>query len=156
MARSFRIPAVLLAGLAALAGCSDVVNVNPATNAADPACAKVMIQLPQDLGGNALRDTTSQATAAWGDPTVAVLRCGLKPPGPTTTPCVSVNDVDWLSEDEGDHWRFTSYGRTPAVEVLISTTDTSGQSVLNSVTPAVANLPKTGACVGTQDADPAP
>ncbi|MDQ4502237.1 DUF3515 family protein [Sinomonas sp. ASV322] len=79
-----------------LAACSAPVSVDPAPDAANPACAPEMIALPDSLGTAALRKTTSQATAAWGDPAAVVLRCGVPTPGPTTDRCVTVNGVDWV------------------------------------------------------------
>ncbi|MEA5456581.1 DUF3515 family protein [Sinomonas sp. JGH33] len=84
---------------ASLAACSAPVAVDPAPDAANPACAPEMIALPDSLGTAALRKTTSQATAAWGDPAAVVLRCGVPTPGPTTDRCVTVNGVDWVIRD---------------------------------------------------------
>nr|WP_218852665.1 DUF3515 domain-containing protein [Spelaeicoccus albus] len=134
-----------------LSGCTGKVKVDPAAGAADPKCAAVMLSLPDELGGNAKRATTSQATAAWGDPSAVILRCGVTSPGPTTTPCVSVDKIDWLSKDEGDHWRFVTYGRTPAVEVLIDQRKVSGQNAIATLSAAVSSLPQKRHCVGAKD-----
>ena len=42
---------------------------------------------------------TARRTAAWGDPSQVILRCGVNVPGPTTDRCVSVNDVDWVIKE---------------------------------------------------------
>ncbi|WP_431836615.1 DUF3515 family protein [Cellulomonas sp. Y8] len=95
--------AVALAGVPLLAGCASTVGVAVAPDAADPACARVVLALPEQLGDglDELR-TTSQATWAWGDPTDPVtLRCGVAVPGPTTEQCVTMEtasgtSIDWL------------------------------------------------------------
>jgi hypothetical protein len=106
-----------------LAGCSQPLVVDPAPYAADPDCARVMLAMPAAVGGLDVRGTTSQATAAFGAEFPIVVRCGVEPPGPTTDQCVSVEtpegQQDWLVVDEGSQWRATSFGRSPAVEVLI-------------------------------------
>lgn len=143
--------AALAAVIVTMSGCAGTVDVDPGTNAADPACATVMQSLPDELGGSQKRQTSSQGTAAWGDPSSVILRCGVTPPGPTTTPCVSVDKTDWLSKDEGDHWRFTTFGRTPAVEVLIDQKHASGQAAITELSHAVSSLPQKHHCVGAKD-----
>ena len=88
-------------GAVALAGCAPAVDVAPRQDAANPACAPMMVALPDAIGDAALRKTNSQATAAWGDPSQVILRCGVNVPGPTTDRCVSVNGIDWVIK-EGD------------------------------------------------------
>ncbi len=87
--------------VAAAAGCSSAVPVDPATYATDPSCAALILATPDSLGtGLGRRLTTAQATTAWGDPAI-VLRCGVAPPGPTTEHCETVSSangpsIDWL------------------------------------------------------------
>ncbi len=141
-----------LAGLS-LAGCASTVIVEAAPDAQNPKCAEIMLRLPDEVSGEKERQTSSQGTEAWGDPSIAVLRCGVTPPGPTTDPCVSVGNVDWISRpsEEGDTWRFTSYGRTPAVEVLVNRKSESGANVLAAVSPALEPMPAEAKCVGAED-----
>src|SRR3954465_13340862 len=89
-ARFALIVAASTTGLA-LASCSPVVDVTPAKDAANAACAPMMLALPDAIGDAKLRKTNAQATAAWGDPSLVILRCGVNVPGPTTDRCVSVN-----------------------------------------------------------------
>lgn len=120
-------PLGAVAGILLLAtGCATSVEVSAAPYAADPVCAEVSLSLPQVLGGLERQRTTSQATAAWGGREAAVaLRCGVEPPGPTTTECIAVTGsdgtaLDWLAEQTADGgWLFTTYGRSPAVEVHV-------------------------------------
>ena len=66
--------------LVVLPGCTSVVDVDPAADAANADCADVMIALPPLVAENEQRDTNSQATSAWGDPSRVVLRCGVVVP----------------------------------------------------------------------------
>lgn len=122
---------VLVAGLALVGalvgGCSgaDAVVVAPAPSASAPVCAQVLLLSPYELLGQERRTTTSQASRAWGDPPI-VLRCGVEPPGPSPERCVRVTSddgesVDWLAVEGDGAWLFVTYGRTPAVEVVVPT-----------------------------------
>ncbi|WP_209323324.1 DUF3515 domain-containing protein [Brevibacterium renqingii] len=145
--------AAVLAGVS-LAGCERTVIVEPAKDAANPKCADIMLTLPDQISGEQARTTSSQGTKAWGDPNIAVLRCGVTPPGPTTDRCVSVSGVDWISQpadDDDTTWKFTSYGRTPAVEVLVNRKAESGNDVLAAVSPALAKIKPETECVGSED-----
>lgn len=113
------------AGLAGLTACASAHTVPVAPHATDPVCASIVLALPEQLGGLERVTTTSQATAAWGTQASAVeLRCGVDVPGPTTDACQAIVDssgtsVDWLVVPDGDAWVFTTYGRSPAVEVRV-------------------------------------
>jgi hypothetical protein len=145
-------------GLAAVAvsGCAEgrIASVPAAPHAADPGCAPAMIAMPDTVGDLALRPTDSQATAAWGDPAAVVLRCGVEPPGPTTDQCVSAEGVDWVVREEEGNWRITTYGRSPAVEVLFAQDRASSDSVMVSLAGAVSRIPAGRHCVNLQDATP--
>ncbi|MHA7145552.1 DUF3515 domain-containing protein [Arthrobacter sp. TmT3-37] len=148
------VPAAAL--LMGVAGCASVVDVDPAQDAANARCAEVMIALPPTVAENEQRDTNSQATSAWGNPSKVVLRCGVDVPGPTTDPCVTVNDVDWVVREGDPAWTATTYGRDPAVEVLFDPDDVASSTVLVELGDAVARVEQTRACVGLADATPAP
>lgn len=139
----------------ALSACRGApVPMEPAPFANDPACAEVTVRLPEQADGRPLRHTNAQATAAWGNPAVVLLRCGVEPPGPTSDRCVSLNDIDWVRDDSrAPDFRFVSYGRTPAVEVIINGSDPaiSGTNVLLDLEGAISQLPVTGGCVGADD-----
>ncbi|PZR52279.1 DUF3515 domain-containing protein [Xylanimonas oleitrophica] len=149
------VPALLvLAVLPALAACTPTIAVDAAPDAADPACAPVMLALPDVVAGDLEKaKTTSQATAAWGEGGAAVtLRCGVTPPGPSPD-CQRVESsggtVDWIveSNDEGT-WRFTTYGREPAVEVVIPATvrETHSSSFVADLAQAVGRVEATKSC----------
>lgn len=146
-----RSTAVLGAGLLGaallLTGCSQpVADIEPAPEATDPVCAEAMVALPDTVAGQDRRETDSQATAAWGEPSAVILRCGVPTPGPTTEHCVTANGVDWVTRDDGEYWTLTTYGRTPAVEVLFDDTRAASSSVMVDLAPAVSRIPATGGC----------
>lgn len=137
----------------AVSGCAGrTATVAAAPDAANPNCASAMIAMPDELGGHSLRPTDSQATAVWGDPSVAVLRCGIEPPGPTTDQCVSAGGVDWVVRDEDTAWRIETYGRTPAVEVLFGKDQVSSDVVMMGLGSAVSQIEASGGCVNLEDA----
>ncbi len=148
------VPLVVLA--LALAGCSGTVSVDAAEDAANPRCADVMIALPPVVAEHEQRDTDSQATSAWGEPSQVVLRCGVTPPGPTTDPCVTVDDIDWVVREGDPAWTATTYGRDPAVEVLFDPEEVASSTVLVELGSAVAQVEQTRACVGLSEATPPP
>lgn len=144
-------PGALL--VAALSACSPIVDVDAAADAVNPSCASVMIALPDQVAGNELRETNSQATAAWGDPSQIVLRCGVQIPGPTTDACASVNDVDWIIQEstETDIWTATTYGRNPAVEILFDPNQVASSTVLVDLGGAVSQIEQTEQCLSLND-----
>ncbi|WP_369047414.1 DUF3515 family protein [Sinomonas sp. P10A9] len=123
----------------ALSACSAPVTVQPAPGAANPACAPLMLALPDSLGDASLRKTTSQATAAWGDPAAVVLRCGVASPGPTTDRCVSVNGVDWVIKE-------TNAGAPDAGPS--SSSPSTASSVPSASAPSAASSPPAAATDG--------
>ena len=151
-----------------LAGCAPTVSVEEAPYGHEPACARVVLALPDELGGLPRLATSSQASTAWGTATApVVLRCGVEPPGPTTDRCVTVEtpggpSIDWLAvpaeDDDGGSgpaagvtdWTFTTYGREPAIEVVVPAEVVSGRSTsfLDQLGPAVDLLAPERTCVG--------
>jgi hypothetical protein len=109
--------AVLLAGM--LSGCSSIDVADP-VGAGSALCRSAAARWPTTVGGQRLRPTSSSSAAvrAWGDPPI-IARCGLPPIGPTTDPCLDVSGIDWVAHQLTDGVRFTTYGRSPAIEVLV-------------------------------------
>lgn len=64
--------------------------------------------------------TKSSTVHAWGDPAI-IARCGLTSPGPTTEHCVSVDGVDWVGSKLSNGVQYVTFGRSPAIEVLVPT-----------------------------------
>jgi hypothetical protein len=130
-----------------LTGCTPVVNLEAAPASNDPLCAEVSVRLPEELGSLRQRETNSQATSAWGEPAAVLLRCGLEGVEVSTLPCVTAGEVDWLVDDsEAPNYRFISYARVPAVEVIVDSTEASGITTLESLSQAVAKIPATKTC----------
>ena len=147
-------PSLAVAAIAAglvLTSCSPVVDVTPAKDAANAACAPMMLALPDAIGDAKLRKTNAQATAAWGDPSQVILRCGVNVPGPTTDRCVSVNNVDWVIKEGDPVWTLTTFGREPATEILMDPDKTSSATVLADLSAAALKIPATRKCVGQED-----
>ncbi|TLP98887.1 DUF3515 family protein [Nesterenkonia salmonea] len=119
------------AALLGLTGCASTSSVEPAPEAHHPDCAEVMLTLPEQVGEYEQRRTTSQATAAWGDPAAVVLRCGVEPIGPTEHPCVSPAGVDWVWIEHEDHSQLISFGREPSVELLLDQDYISESSMMD-------------------------
>ena len=92
-----------------------------------------------DITDNDLADSA----AAWGEPAI-VARCGLAPPAPTADLCIHVDGVDWISHRLSDGYAFTTYGRTPALEVLVPDRYAPGPLLLPAFDGAAAALPGTG------------
>lgn len=113
--------------------------------ASEPACAAASASWPASVSGQqvvAVR-SSSPSVRAWGDPAL-IARCGVEPPAPTTLECVEVNGVDWVAEPLSDGTRFTTYGRDPAIEVLIPRRYAPEALLLPAFTPAAGVLPQTG------------
>ncbi len=139
------VPIVGATLLVSLTGCSGAVAMTSASASNDPACAAVTVRLPDTVDGQERRWTDAQATGAWGTPTTVLLTCGLDSPGPSTLVCQTVDGVDWLIDDsDAPKYRFTTYGRTPAVEVYLDYDTVSAYNVLGALATAVQQLPTDG------------
>ena len=149
--RPLRFLATVAAAGLALSACAPAVDVAPAKDAANPACAPMMVALPDSIGDAKLRKTNSQGTAAWGDPSLLVLRCGVNVPGPTTDRCVTVNGVDWVIKEGDPVWTLTTFGREPATEILMDPNKISSATVLAELANAAGKVKSTRNCVGQQD-----
>ena len=138
--------AVLAGTLAALlSGCSRAVPVTVPAQAADPACTAAAAAWPADVSGRTpvATDPSAPVVRAWGDPAI-VARCGVAAPAPTTDDCLTVDDVDWVASPLSDGTRFVTYGRAPAIEVLVPKGPVPEGSLLPAFTAAARALPTTG------------
>ncbi|AVG23562.1 Secreted protein of unknown function (DUF3515) [Pontimonas salivibrio] len=136
-----------------LSACAPTVRLQPAPEANAVECANMMVRLPDSIGELERRSVDAQSTAAYGDPTAVIVRCGLPRPGPSTLPCATVDGVDWLIDD-GDQPRFVflSYGLAPATEVIVDSDRVSGTEALQALSGAVASQSApVGACLGAED-----
>lgn len=151
MPRSRRLAVVAgaLILLGALAGCSTTIHVDPADDANNAACADVSVLLPDAIGDLDRVWTDAQATGAWGDPTV-VLRCGVDVPAPSDLVCQTIGGVDWLVlAQEDERQRLVTYGRDPAVEVIIKRgSDIDFRSIVEKLSTSIQSglQPSTAKC----------
>lgn len=129
-----------------LAGCSKAVGVSLPEQAGSAACVAVSKLWPADVSGHQPVDVSpvSPAVRAYGDPAI-IARCGVAEPAPSTD-CLSVNDVDWAVTILTDGAKFVTYGRFPALEVLVPSSAAPGSegSLLPVFTAAAKALPTTG------------
>jgi hypothetical protein len=133
------IAAIVLA--LALSGCSPTVSLEPAADANNPGCADVIVRLPDAVDGQERRTTNAQSTAAWGNPATIILRCGIEPVEVSTLPCVTSSGVDWLVDESAKpSYRFISYARTPALEVIVDSEKAVGVNTLDSLAFAVGSI----------------
>jgi hypothetical protein len=143
--------------LVSLGGCARTVSLPAAPHAAAVDCAEVTVRLPHTVAGLSKRVTDAQATAAWGNPADVILRCGVTSPGPTTLHCVNALGVDWVVDDTVDTAiRYTTFGRTPAVQVVLDHTKVSDADVLGDLKAAVTVIPQRRACTGPGDSGTEP
>lgn len=128
---------------ALLAGCTSAVEVRPFEGSDSPACQRVADAWPATVRDLERREVAvqSRGVAAWGDPAI-IARCGADPPGPTTDQCLDVAGVDWIARELEDGWRFTSYGRDPAVEVLVPDAHDPDALLLTAFNPAAEAVPQ--------------
>jgi hypothetical protein len=138
----------------ALSGCSPIVALDPAAHANDPACADVIVRLPDTLENLPKRETDAQSTGAWGDPAQILLRCGVAVPTVSDLPCVQIdNDVYWLRDDaKAPNYVFTTYGRTPAIAVVVDQTKVTPGLVLSDLDAVISfTKPNGRVCSSVED-----
>ncbi|MBT1584797.1 MULTISPECIES: DUF3515 family protein [Curtobacterium] len=142
--RTLAIVGAVITIAAGLTGCTNAVSMSAAPSANAAACAAVQVRLPATVDSKFdLRNTNAQATAAWGDPEVAIYHCGVAVPTVSDLPCFSQGGVDWIRDDRGDQVVFTTFGRSPAVQVVVDSTKTTS-TVVQELSDAVSSLPKDG------------
>ena len=147
--RSTLAAGLILATTLALSACAPVINIEAGLYANDPGCAEVVVRLPDQLGELAQRETNAQATGAWGNPSAVILRCGIEPVEVSSLPCVTVGEVDWLVDDsQAPTFRFVTFGRTPATEVIVDSENASGITALEELADAVGRQAQDKVCQG--------
>ena len=123
---------------ASLSACSQIVSLDAAPDSNNPRCAAVSVRLPDAIDGMSQRDTDAQATSAWGTPTRVIFRCGLPEVKASTLTCVTAGGVDWLVDDtQAPNYRFITFGRNPASEVIVDSDHASGVKALEGVAQAI-------------------
>lgn len=127
-----------------LAGCGSVDVALPA-RADSSACDAAADHWPEELAGldPTETDPSDPAIRAWGDPAV-IARCGMPALGPTKEQCVVVDEVDWVAQELSDGTKMTSFGRDPAIEIIVPQEHGPGPLLLPAFTEAVQELPRNG------------
>ena len=149
MSRLAALSAAAIALTLSLSACSPTVSLEPAADANNPGCADVIVRLPDAVDGQERRTTNAQSTAAWGNPATVILRCGIEPVEISTLPCVTASGVDWLVDESAKpSFRFITFGRDPAVEVIVDSENAVGVNALESLAPAVQSIEATKRCLG--------
>jgi hypothetical protein len=97
---------------------------------------------PVTVAGHELTATSpvSSRAAAWGDPAV-IATCGWPALGPTDKECLDVDGVYWVVDALSDGVRFTTFGRDPAIEVLVPDAYKPEPLLLPAFGPAARALP---------------
>ena len=146
-----RLIVVPLAALIAVTGCAATVPMKPADDATNPLCAEIIVRLPETINDLEQRETDAQATSAWGTPAQILLTCGVAVPAPSELRCVTISTVDWLVDDSNpDRGTFTTYGRDPAVQVVVDD-EISDSGALYALTDAVSVNPAARKCTTPED-----
>jgi hypothetical protein len=148
MRATLRLTAVAALALT-LSGCAQSVALRPAEDAVNPECAEVITRLPETVAEFEQRPTNAQATGAWGSPADVLLYCGVAVPDPTSAlTCVTVDGIDWLRDPADDpNFTFTTYGRDPAISVVVNSEAVSGGTALTDLSTAISIIPAERACV---------
>lgn len=117
-----------------LTGCAPTVHLAPAEEANSVACAEMMVRLSDEVDGLSRRSTDAQSTAAWGEPTAVIFRCGLPEVTVSELRCITEEGVDWLVDDSAaPSYRFITFGRNPASEVIVDSKKAVGVNVLDEI-----------------------
>ena len=153
--RAVAAAAAAVALVASLTGCSSTVPLKPAEDANNPGCAAVTVRLPDTVAGQQRRDTNAQATGAWGDPATVLLYCGVEVPSASTQRCIQVDGIYWLvNGDDAPRYVLRSYGREPAIDVVVDTAVTGATPALMDLSRAVGfTVPNGHECTDLDDAD---
>lgn len=144
--------ALSVALTAVLTGCAREHSMTAAEGSNDPACADVVVRLPDEVANLERRTTNAQATGAWGNPVGVELICGIEPSGPTTDDCVSVNGIDWIIDrSAAPLYRFEAYGRTPGLQVIVNSEHASGTEAVVDLGAVARLLPQERQCTSLVD-----
>ena len=134
-----------LLSVGVLSACSAAVEATAPARADTAACTAAAARWPATVSGQDRVETSadSDAVAAWGDPAV-IARCGLAALGPTTDECLTIDGVDWVVRKLSDGAAFTTFGRDPAIEVLVPEAYAPEPLLLPAFGEAARALPANG------------
>ncbi len=111
------------------------------------ACESPMTLMPQTVGRQPAGEVTvaegtdQRDVRQWGDPAI-IATCGWPALGPTSDQCLDVDGVDWVAHELTDGVRFTTFGRDPAIEVLVPDAYAPAPLLLPAFNPAARALPQ--------------
>lgn len=143
---------VALAAVAVLAACSGAsagtASVRPGPSASDPRCGSLLGRLPQVVAGHRRSAAPGRGEAAWGP---VLLRCGVTPLPPTPDACIGIDGIDWVFTETDRSYVFTTYGRSPAIEVSlpVSVARTQAPGQMTDLTAAVRPVRQSRHCSDT-------
>lgn len=139
---------------ASLSGCTSIVPMQAAADANNPDCADLTVRLPDRVGDLDRRETNAQATGAWGSPPAVLLYCGVEVPSASTQRCIQVEGIFWLVDASNEPtYVLRSFGREPAVDVVVDTEITGATPVLMSLSRVIGRMSTNGhACTDLDDA----
>lgn len=148
--RAVLVALVALVAAALSAACSRTPDLAPGPQARSAECSTALAAAPATVLDRPRTPLEVPGALSWGTPPV-VLRCGLAEIGPTTATCLEIDGVDWVVDPDADPVTAVSYGRSPAVEVLVPAG--LGREALPvalvDLGPVATALPTTGrACIG--------
>jgi hypothetical protein len=106
-----------------------------------------MVRLSDKVDGLNRRSTDAQSTAAWGEPASVIFRCGLPEVTVSELKCISEEGVDWLVDDSAaPSYRFITFGRNPASEVIVDSKKAVGVNVLDEIGTTIEFQKATAHC----------
>ncbi len=121
-------------------------GIEVAAPAHTAACERAMPLMPSTVGPHPSTEAfvadrgDRRDIRVWGDPAI-IATCGWPALGPTSDQCLDVDGVDWVAQPLSDGVRFTTFGRDPAIEVLVPNAYAPAPLLLPAFNPAAKALP---------------
>ncbi|MFV0461862.1 MAG: DUF3515 family protein [Nostocoides sp.] len=134
-------PLLVLAVAIFVGGCSGDVAVHVPARAGE--CGSPTWPAKVGSATRTPTDPADPAVAAWGDPPI-IARCGLADQGPSTDPCVRVDGIDWVARTLTDGTALTSFGTSPAIELLVPSSYDPAPLLLPAFSAIASGLPTNG------------
>ena len=136
---------VVATAAASLVACSRDIPVTLPDGAHTAACTSLDSHWPRTVAGreSAAVEPSSPSARAWGDPAIIAI-CGYAAPPPSTLECIAVDGVDWVVQPRSNGVQFTTYGREPALDVLVPSAYAPEPLVLPAFGAVARSLPTTG------------
>lgn len=126
-------------------------SLEAAPAAGEPACARALALAPATVLEGQRVPLGTAGALAWGTDPQVLMRCGVLPPGPSTLPCLDLDGIEWIFDQDVDPVVYTTYGRAPALDVRVprSAGADRASAALGELRAVAQALPRTGReCVG--------